>query len=45
MSETVKYLLPEAEIPKTWYNLMADLPSPPPPPLDRTTLRRCFRRH
>jgi tryptophan synthase beta chain len=33
MSETVKYLLPENEIPKAWYNLMADLPTPPPPPL------------
>jgi len=33
MSETVKYLLDESRIPKTWYNLNADLPSPPPPPL------------
>lgn len=33
MSDTVKYVLPETEIPKVWYNLMADLPSPPPPPL------------
>ena len=33
MTDTIKYLLPETEIPKTWYNLMADLPSPPPPPL------------
>jgi tryptophan synthase beta chain len=33
MNDTIKYLLPETEIPKTWYNLMADLPSPPPPPL------------
>ncbi len=33
MNDTVKYLLPEEQIPKTWYNLMADLPSPPPPPL------------
>lgn len=30
MSETVKYLLDEAQIPKAWYNLVADLPSPPP---------------
>ncbi|MCF7797505.1 MAG: TrpB-like pyridoxal phosphate-dependent enzyme [Lentisphaeria bacterium] len=28
-----KYFLPESEIPKTWYNLMADLPKPPPPTL------------
>jgi tryptophan synthase beta chain len=33
MAETIKYLLPEEQIPTTWYNLMADLPSPPPPPL------------
>ena len=33
MSDTVKYLLPENEIPKSWYNLMADLPSHPEPPL------------
>jgi tryptophan synthase beta chain len=33
MVETIKYLLPEEQIPTTWYNLMADLPSPPPPPL------------
>ena len=33
MSDTIKYLLPENEIPKTWYNLMADLPSHPEPPL------------
>ncbi len=37
MTETIKYLLPEAEIPKTWYNLMADLPSPPAPPLHPAT--------
>src|SRR5713101_1169512 len=30
MSETIKYLLDETHIPKRWYNLMADLPSPPP---------------
>jgi len=33
MTDTVKYLLDESRIPKTWYNLNADLPSPPPPPL------------
>jgi len=37
MSETIKYLLPESEIPKAWYNLMADLPTPPPPPLHTGT--------
>jgi tryptophan synthase beta chain len=33
MADTIKYLLPEEQIPRTWYNLMADLPSPPAPPL------------
>ncbi len=30
MSETVKYLLDESHLPKFWYNIAADLPSPPP---------------
>ncbi|MGA1869193.1 MAG: TrpB-like pyridoxal phosphate-dependent enzyme [bacterium] len=30
---TVKYLLDEDEIPRQWYNLVADLPSPMEPPL------------
>ncbi len=33
MSDTVKYLLDESRIPKTWYNIAADLPEPPVPPL------------
>jgi tryptophan synthase beta chain len=33
MTDTVKYLLDETHIPKYWYNLVADLPSPPPPVL------------
>ncbi len=33
MSETVKYLLPEEKIPKSWYNIAADLPEPMAPPL------------
>jgi tryptophan synthase beta chain len=33
MSDTVKYILPETEIPKSWYNITADLPVPPPPVL------------
>ena len=33
MNDTVKYLLPEAEMPKSWYNIVADLPEPPPPVL------------
>ncbi len=32
MSPT-KFLLPESEIPRTWVNLIPDMPSPPPPPL------------
>lgn len=31
--ETIKYLLPENEIPRAWYNIAADLPAPAPPPL------------
>jgi tryptophan synthase beta chain len=33
MEHQVKYLLPESEMPRQWYNVIADLPSPPPPPL------------
>ena len=33
MSDTVKYILPESELPKSWYNITADLPEPPPPVL------------
>jgi len=33
VSDTVKYLLPESEIPKHWYNVVADLPEQLPPPL------------
>ncbi|OGA16597.1 MAG: TrpB-like pyridoxal-phosphate dependent enzyme [Betaproteobacteria bacterium RIFCSPLOWO2_02_FULL_63_19] len=33
MAETVKYLLDESRLPKTWYNLAADLPKPLPPVL------------
>jgi tryptophan synthase beta chain len=33
MSETVKYVLDESRLPTRWYNLAADLPSLPPPPL------------
>ena len=35
----VKYLLPEERIPTAWYNVAADLPSPPPPPLHPGTLQ------
>ncbi len=33
MSDTVKYLLSEADIPTHWYNIAADLPVPLAPPL------------
>lgn len=33
MAETIKYLLDERRIPTNWYNIAADLPSMPPPPL------------
>jgi tryptophan synthase beta chain len=33
MSDTTKYLLSDERIPRSWYNLAADLPVPPPPVL------------
>jgi tryptophan synthase beta chain len=33
MSSPVKYLLDESRLPTAWYNIAADLPSPPPPVL------------
>jgi tryptophan synthase beta chain len=33
MSEPTRYLLPESGIPTAWYNIAADLPTPPPPVL------------
>ena len=32
-----KYFLPESELPTHWYNIAADLPTPPPPPLHPAT--------
>lgn len=37
MSDTVKYLLDEKDIPTHWYNIMADLPEPMAPPLHPAT--------
>jgi tryptophan synthase beta chain len=34
-----KVLLDESELPTQWYNLVPDLPSPPPPPLHPGTLQ------
>jgi len=39
MTDTIKYLLDEKRIPSTWYNLVADLPVPPPPVLHPGTLK------
>ncbi len=36
---TVKYVLEESKIPKAWYNIVADLPSPPAPVLHPGTLQ------
>jgi tryptophan synthase beta chain len=33
MSQTTEFLLSQADIPKQWYNLLADFPEPLPPPL------------
>ncbi|MGA2616261.1 MAG: TrpB-like pyridoxal phosphate-dependent enzyme [Thermoguttaceae bacterium] len=37
--QSKRVLLSEKEIPQAWYNLLADLPQPPPPPLDPATNR------
>ena len=39
MSDSVKYQLDESRIPTCWYNIAADLPSPPPPVLHPGTLK------
>ncbi|MEQ1880925.1 MAG: TrpB-like pyridoxal phosphate-dependent enzyme [Burkholderiales bacterium] len=39
MADTVKYLLAEEQIPKFWYNIAADLPTPALPPLHPGTLK------
>lgn len=36
--EQHKYLLDESQMPTSWYNIVADLPSPPPPVLHPGTL-------
>ena len=33
MAEKTKYVLDEDELPTQWYNVIPDLPEPPPPPL------------
>lgn len=39
MSEPTKVILSEDEMPRQWYNLIPDLPAPPPPPLHPGTLQ------
>jgi tryptophan synthase beta chain len=39
MSDTTKFLLDESRLPRSWYNIAADLPSPPPPVLHPGTLK------
>src|SRR5215510_634228 len=39
MTGQLKYLLQESDMPRSWYNVIADLPSPPPPPLHPRTLQ------
>ncbi len=33
MKDNTKYILDESALPRSWYNIVADLPSPPPPVL------------
>ena len=35
--QQIKFTLDEKEIPKKWYNILSDMPSLPPPPLDPST--------
>jgi len=37
MNEIVNFLLPETRIPQAWYNIVSDLPTPPPPALNPVT--------
>jgi len=39
MTDSVKFLLPEEKMPKAWYNLAADLPTPLAPPLHPGTMQ------
>jgi tryptophan synthase beta chain len=39
MTDSVKFILDESRLPKSWYNLAADLPSPAPPVLHPGTLK------
>jgi tryptophan synthase beta chain len=39
MSDRIKFFLEESKMPKTWYNIAADLPKPLSPPLHPETLK------
>jgi tryptophan synthase beta chain len=39
MADRTKIMLDEPELPRQWYNVLADLPQPPPPPLHPGTLQ------
>jgi tryptophan synthase beta chain len=39
MADQTKITLAESELPGQWYNILADLPAPPPPPLHPGTLQ------
>ncbi|HEX7188534.1 MAG TPA: TrpB-like pyridoxal phosphate-dependent enzyme [Actinomycetes bacterium] len=39
MADQHKFLLDESELPTRWYNVIPDLPAPPPPPLHPGTLQ------
>jgi tryptophan synthase beta chain len=39
MPDRTKITLDESELPTRWYNIISDLPSPPPPPLHPATLQ------
>ncbi len=39
MSDSIKYVLDEKQLPTAWYNIAADLPAPLPPPLHPGTLQ------
>jgi tryptophan synthase beta chain len=37
VADSTRYVLQENQIPTSWYNVVADLPTPPPPPLNPGT--------
>src|SRR5450759_2302080 len=39
MEKIRKFLLSEKEMPRQWYNIVADMPNKPMPPLDPATMK------